>query len=43
MIKTTLKSVIREGGVLSSNRLKGMCPWMGSYHNRVTIVIELQE
>ena len=30
-------------GVLSSNRLKGMCHWMGSYHNRVTFSIELQQ
>ena len=43
MIKTTLKSVIRERGVLFSNRLKGMCHWMGSYHNRVTFSIDLQK
>ena len=43
MINTRLKSVFREGRVLSSNRLKVMCRWMGSYHNRVTFSIELQK
>ena len=32
-----------RGGVLFSNRLKGMCHWMGSYHNCVIFSIELQE